>query len=323
MYDTPDTLRAFLTLCLDPGPGRTKRTPEELTRILPEPILAQLTTFAPNLGVLRSDTEQRQRQADTARLVWAASLAEWIEGQVPAEDRAQHCNGAALTHDETGVCTHPVAPAEEAPCAHESWDVTSEYPAPGRTGWVKFRTCNDCGALLDSVTEPEPHFETNRAAAAAAVGHVTVEETAAVYVGEDVQAPAEPAVLPWTELLWGHESHELIGEIAFALCNTDGRPRDEDETKEQRGRRILADIEHVLAGWRDAVEHRCPPVYLTPDGRVWTYRGEHVAGDGPACYESPSSPKAYTVAQLKAMYGWVATVDGRTPTEGEGVPTAL
>jgi hypothetical protein len=371
-FENADQLRAFLRTCIDPGPGRDKRTPTRLVEALPHQYAAALTEFAPPyLGAFGRTAAELTARAEDMHHAYAATLLAWIRDEQPsdrllelAQEATAHVracswcttNGvlSASCADGRRLADALLAPAKEAPaedrapgscicsfaphalkrphveecpaaaeaCGHESWDVTSEYPAPDGTGWVKFRTCH-CGALLDSVTEPEPHFETNRAAAAAAAGHATAEETAAAYLGENVQAPADPAVLPWTELLRGAEPHGLIDEIAFALHNTDGRLRSEDETKEQRARRILADIEHVLTAWRDAVEHRRPPVYLTPDGRVWTYRGEHVAHDGPAVYKSPSSPKAFTVAQLKDMYGWVATVDGTTPTEGEGVPTAL
>lgn len=246
MYETPEMLREFLALCLDPGPGRAKRTPEDLTRILPEPILGQLTRFDPQLGALRAYADQRQRQADAARLMWAAQLAAWITGEAPGDVPA------------------PTPAAEEGEtCVHESWEVTSEYQDPATGWWVKSRRCADCRESLSNTAQPEPHFDEHRdstRAAAAAAGHATVEETTAAYLGDEGQATAAPAV------------------------------------------------------------------YLTPDGRVWTYQGERVASDGPALYESPSSPKAYTVPQLKVMYGWVAIVDaaeGKTPAEGEGVPTAF
>lgn len=265
MYATPEELRAFLALCLDPGPGRTTRTPEELTRILPEPILDQLARFSPNLGALRSYADRRQRQADTARLVWAASLAEWIADEDPEDGRPQG-NGAALTHDETGICNHP-APAETA----------------------------------------------------AELGHSTILETAAAYLGDD--RPPLPPALPWVELLRGEECGALLGEIALAVRH--GNEPREGESTEERHRRTVGLIDYVLARRADAMEHRRPTTYLTPDGRVWTYRGEHQADEGGALYESASSPKAYTVPQLRAMYGWVATVDalpGHAPAEGEGVP---
>lgn len=267
MYATPEELRAFLALCLDPGPGRTTRTPEELTRILPEPILDQLARFSPDLGALRSYADRRQRQADTARLVWAAALAEWIADEDPEDDQPTGCNGAALTHDETGICNHP-APAE-----------TAER-----------------------------------------LGHSTILETAAAYLGDD-NRPTLPSALPWTELLRGAEFGNLLGEIALAVRH--GNSPRKDESTEERHRRTVGLIDYVLAHWADAMEHRRPTTYLTPDGRVWTYRGEHQADEGGALYESASSPKTYTVPQLRDMYGWVATVDanpGHAPAEGEGVP---
>lgn len=60
----------------------------------------------------------------------------------------------------------PLTPEEEeaAPCPHESWDVTSEWPEvtfeQTPTGkWWKSRRCNDCGEDLDNVLEDEPHWD--------------------------------------------------------------------------------------------------------------------------------------------------------------------
>ncbi|WP_060904793.1 hypothetical protein [Streptomyces scabiei] len=47
----------------------------------------------------------------------------------------------------------------DGPCAHTSWEVTSERRTPD--GWVKSRKCSDCGDPLNQVTEPEPHWPEN------------------------------------------------------------------------------------------------------------------------------------------------------------------
>lgn len=71
---------------------------------------------------------------------------------------------------EECVCDSPEEPPmtpeeeEQAPCPHESWDVTSEWgdkDADGKfTGqWWKTRRCNDCGEDLDNVLEDEPHWD--------------------------------------------------------------------------------------------------------------------------------------------------------------------
>ncbi|TLS46033.1 hypothetical protein FE633_10785 [Streptomyces montanus] len=246
-------------------------------------------------------------------------------GDAP-EDRAQHCNGAALTHNETGICNHPVDQAEEPPCPHESWDVTSEYPAPNGGGWVKSRKCNDCREPLEQICEPTPHFEDNgaHAPAASASGHATVEETIATSqpdTSRTEKRSQRPAALPWTNVLQGDEPFELLGELNLVL--QDGHAQHEGETHDDRARRILGGIDRVLGSWQDAIEHRRPTSYLTRDGRVWTYRGEHRAKGGPALYESPTSPKAYTFAELRNVYGWVAAVQGLAPVDGETVTTTF
>lgn len=42
------------------------------------------------------------------------------------------------------------------PCAHTSWEVTSEHRIAG--GWRKARKCADCTEHLAPITEPEPHW---------------------------------------------------------------------------------------------------------------------------------------------------------------------
>ncbi|MET8609729.1 hypothetical protein [Streptomyces misionensis] len=76
--ETAEDVRAFLALCLDPGPGRPKRTPLELTALLREPHLQALEKHAPHLATMRLIAEHRQKDADAARRTWAAGLAAWI-----------------------------------------------------------------------------------------------------------------------------------------------------------------------------------------------------------------------------------------------------
>lgn len=58
----------------------------------------------------------------------------------------------------------PLTPEEEeeAGCAHESWDVTSEWYDHLSMKWHKSRRCNDCGEGLDVIFENEPHFPQNQ-----------------------------------------------------------------------------------------------------------------------------------------------------------------
>jgi hypothetical protein len=65
------------------------------------------------------------------------------------------CKTFALPPEEP-----PMTPEEEeeAPCPHESWDVTGEHRDLLTRKWVKSRRCNDCGEDLDNVLEGEPHW---------------------------------------------------------------------------------------------------------------------------------------------------------------------
>ncbi|MEV7413449.1 hypothetical protein [Streptomyces althioticus] len=77
-YETPEQLRDFLRLCLDPGPGREKRTPARLVEVLPEPVRDQLLRHAPHLRQMQHRTTRLARQLDEARQEYADALADWI-----------------------------------------------------------------------------------------------------------------------------------------------------------------------------------------------------------------------------------------------------
>ncbi|MEU0942401.1 hypothetical protein ABZ379_06330 [Streptomyces canus] len=363
-FQNEHELRAFLRTCIDPGPGRDKRTPIRLVEALPHQYAAALEQFAPRyLAAMGRTAAELTGRAEDMRHAYASSVLAWIRDEQPSdrlldlsqeataharacswcsmggvlaatcdegrrlaaallapsaapEDRAQHCDGAALTHDETGICTHPVDQDEEPPCAHESWEVTSEYPEGQKwKTWVQSRRCADCRERLDDTRSAEPHFDEHRAGTAAA-GHAPLAETTAAYLDEHdgEEWPALPTALPWAELLRCDEPFELLGELSLAL--QDGHAPREGETHDQRARRLLTDVDRILASWRNATEYRRPTSYLTRDGRVWTHQGEHHANEGPALYESPTSPKAYSVADLRDMYGWVAAIEGEAPADG-------
>ncbi|MFB6961862.1 hypothetical protein ACFCYB_33990 [Streptomyces sp. NPDC056309] len=82
-FGTEKGVRDFLGLCLDPGHGREKRTPLQLTKIMPEPLFQALGRYAPHLVELRKAAEFREEQGRLARQMYADGLAAWIRGDEP------------------------------------------------------------------------------------------------------------------------------------------------------------------------------------------------------------------------------------------------
>lgn len=70
-FGTEKGVRDFLGLCLDPGHGCEKRTPLQLTQIMPEPLLEALGRYAPHLAELRKAAEFRDEQGRLARQMYA------------------------------------------------------------------------------------------------------------------------------------------------------------------------------------------------------------------------------------------------------------
>lgn len=83
-YDTPERLRSFLMLCLDPGHG-IKRTPDRLAKVLPEALASQADEFAPHLGRLRHEAKAADQRAKEAHRTYADALAAWIHGEEPKQ----------------------------------------------------------------------------------------------------------------------------------------------------------------------------------------------------------------------------------------------
>ncbi|WP_327345910.1 hypothetical protein [Streptomyces europaeiscabiei] len=180
-YKTEDELRGFLCLCLDPGPGRTKRTAAQLAAIMPDPVYEALIQYAPNLVELREHAGQLAEQATAAHHAYAEGLVAWIRGDEPKPVRrrksllesAMAAVEAAQTHIESCADCRPdmrlpemcpdgqrqaLAAVDDGPeCAHASWEVTSEY-RNARQMWVKSRRCADCGEHLEPLVDREPHW---------------------------------------------------------------------------------------------------------------------------------------------------------------------
>lgn len=85
---SPNTVREFLALCLNPGRG-TKRTPANLAKIMPGALGAAVDRFAPHLAQLRKAADEADRQARAARKAYTDGLAAWIaSGETPPEASA-------------------------------------------------------------------------------------------------------------------------------------------------------------------------------------------------------------------------------------------
>lgn len=76
---SPNAVREFLALCLDPGHG-VKRTPAKLAGIMPGPLEDALLRFAPHLAQLRREVDEAEQQARAARKKYADGLEAWITG---------------------------------------------------------------------------------------------------------------------------------------------------------------------------------------------------------------------------------------------------
>ncbi|MBK3630306.1 hypothetical protein JHN59_37035 [Streptomyces sp. MBT49] len=224
-------LRAFLRLCIEPGELRDKRTPVRLAATLLSPVLAALAEHAPHVDAIRQATDADTQRAAESRLVYAAALLAWIRDEQPTrrarglveagEEHVTNCVACA----DNGVISHlcPIgrrlvasflAPSlddeqEEAPCRHESWEVTSEYSEGGKwKTWVQARRCADCREPLPTIRRAQPHFPQQRdgetADAAALLGHATAEETTTAYttaapvarLGAFLEAAARISSLP-------------------------------------------------------------------------------------------------------------------------------
>lgn len=88
---SPDAVREFLALCLDPGHG-IKRTPATLAKIMPGPLGAAVDRFAPHLAQLREAADQAEQKARAARDTYTDALAAWITGDHSAHER-DHIDG--------------------------------------------------------------------------------------------------------------------------------------------------------------------------------------------------------------------------------------
>ncbi|MGW4731770.1 hypothetical protein ACWEQC_21850 [Streptomyces shenzhenensis] len=134
-YDTPEMLRSFLKLCLDPGPGREKRTPVRLAEVLPEPLARKVAEFSPHVGRLWHSAKAVDERAKAAHRAYADALAAWIHGDesqpaaVLLSSRCDACEHALNWHTNKGGCTVTlcVCGRFQAPTEQGAEDVDERY----------------------------------------------------------------------------------------------------------------------------------------------------------------------------------------------------
>ncbi|MGW6416335.1 hypothetical protein [Streptomyces sp. NPDC055055] len=76
--ETPAQARAFLGLCLDPGPGRRTRTLDDLVQIMPPWLQDQVDEHVPHLAALRAEADRLQLALAAAQAAYSQGLGAWI-----------------------------------------------------------------------------------------------------------------------------------------------------------------------------------------------------------------------------------------------------
>ncbi|WP_329131613.1 hypothetical protein OG552_10675 [Streptomyces sp. NBC_01476] len=76
--DTEPEVRAFLKLCLDPGPGFPKRTVAKLAKVMPDWLRGPLAIHAPDLAELRAEAVRLRAEAERADRAYVKALGAWI-----------------------------------------------------------------------------------------------------------------------------------------------------------------------------------------------------------------------------------------------------
>ncbi|MFZ4266538.1 hypothetical protein [Streptomyces arboris] len=77
----PEGLRAFLRLCLNPGPGRDKRSVEGLAARMPSFLADSIADHAPHLAALR-------KTAQDAHETYVTALQDWITAETATDGEA-------------------------------------------------------------------------------------------------------------------------------------------------------------------------------------------------------------------------------------------
>lgn len=78
--NTAAEVREFLALCLDPGPGRDKRTAARVAEIMPGWLAGPLNRHAPHLATLSAAVHEAEAVAAAARTEHTEALGAWIAG---------------------------------------------------------------------------------------------------------------------------------------------------------------------------------------------------------------------------------------------------
>ncbi|WP_225846949.1 hypothetical protein [Streptomyces sp. HPF1205] len=161
---TPDEMRGFLRMCLAPGPDRHRRTPTELTMVMPDWLLGHLAEHAPHLVAMHADVTAAEelvalveialnwsgvgrRPADQYRAM--AQRLHHLGLLTPANPRGAtftcsgpDCDATATTDTALAVWSHPAGgPWPCLTCSEKNWSPASRAritdippgPEPART----------------------------------------------------------------------------------------------------------------------------------------------------------------------------------------------
>jgi hypothetical protein len=131
---SPEELQDFLRLCIDPGPGRDKRTPLQMADSLPESHQAALYEMAPPyLHAFAVTADSLTRRAEEMRHAYAAALLAWLRGDLSTDHALELVEQGARHTRQCPWCTHGVLSATCEEGRRLAAAFLAPHPADGTT----------------------------------------------------------------------------------------------------------------------------------------------------------------------------------------------
>lgn len=132
--ETPDDVRDFLRLCLNPRAGFPGRTVEELAKVMPAWLADKLVDHAPRVAALRE-------VADRAHTAYLSALGDWITTATAPAPTAEETPAATLT---PGLCPQNLVGDGAVPAEHYRPEPSSPcvFCQSGRTYVFNARSMN-------------------------------------------------------------------------------------------------------------------------------------------------------------------------------------